>query len=169
MNRTYLIVPIVGVAAFIGYSVYWKTQTSAAPPALTRTADPYAERNGRKEAEAEFAAGKLALIEASAPVSWDRERREIAQRSYGIDLRRAPEPVTEASAKYVDAFNRFMRPRIIARHGRGVFDAIHHEAIALMGTRRTSEAGATPTTSAGTPDERRSEAATATSAAELSR
>lgn len=148
MNRTYLVVPIVGVAAFIGYSVYWKTHTPAAPPALTRTADPYAERNGRKEAEAEFAAGKLALIEASAPVSWDRERREIAQRSYGIDLRRAPEPVTEASAKYVDTFNRFMRPRIIARHGRGVFDTIHQDAIALMESRRNSAAHAPEATSA---------------------
>jgi hypothetical protein len=150
MNRTYLIVPIVGVATFIGYSVYWKTHTSAGQPAITRSADPYAERSGRKEAEAEFAAGKLALIEASAPVSWDRERREIAQRSFGIELRRAPEPVTEASAKYVDAFNRFMRPRIIARHGRGVFDRIHQDAIALMDARRAQSA-TTGAPSARTP------------------
>lgn len=140
MNRTYLIVPIVGIAAFIGYSVYWKAHGPANPPAITKAADPYVDRNGRKEAEAEFTAGKLVLIEASAPVSWDKERHEIAQRKFGLELRRAPEPSTEASAKYVDTFNRFMRPRIIARHGRNVFDVIHQEAIALNESRRNPNA-----------------------------
>lgn len=140
MNRTYLIVPIVGIAAFIGYSIRWKAHAPANPPAVTKAVDPYADRNGRKEAEAEFAAGKLVLIEASTPVSWDRERREVAQQKFGLELRRAPEPSTEASAKYVDTFNRFMRPRIVARHGRSVFDTIHQEAIALMESRRAQEA-----------------------------
>lgn len=136
MNRTNIILPIVLLAAFAGYFAYWKAHQPA-KSAEVKVVDAYAGRDGRKEAEAELAAGKLVLIESAPPVSWDRERREIALAKYGLELRSRPESITTAAfAKYADAFNRVMRPKVIARHGRGVFDAIHRDAIALWEARR---------------------------------
>lgn len=123
--------PLVSLAAFAGYVGYWKARHPEPAPAVVRPSDEYATRDGHKEAEADFAAGKLVLIESTPPVSWDRERREIARTKYGLELRsREGEVSTEAFTKYADAYNRVMRPKIVARHGRGVFDAIHREAIA---------------------------------------
>ncbi len=136
MNRAYLIGPLLLFAVFGGYYVYWKTHPSAKPSAAARAVDPYVTRDGKQEAEAELAAGKLALIESGPGVSWDRERRELALTKYGVELRHVDEVSGEAMARYIDAFNRVMRPRIVARHGRGFFDTLHEQAIALMESRR---------------------------------
>lgn len=142
MNRTYLIVPLLGMAAFAAYFVYWQAQPKPPRSVETKMADDYAGRDGKKEAEAELAAGRLVLIESGPAVSWDRERREIAQSKYGVELRRNSAVQTEAFARYVDGFNRVMRPRILMQHGRGFFDTLHREAIALMETRRSSSESA---------------------------
>lgn len=146
MKRINLLIPILGLAAFAGYFAYWKDQQPVRIESSAAAVDPYADRSGRKEAEAELAAGKLVLIESAPPVSWDRERREIALAKYNLELReREGDVSTEAFAKYADAFNRVMRPKVIARHGRGVFDAIHREAIALWEARRSGASPVQPT------------------------
>ena len=139
MKQNYLIAPLIGMAAFVGYYFYWKSQPPVTRPTAAQTADGYAQRDGKKEAESLLAAGKLALIESGAAVGWDAERREIAQTKYGVELRRLDAPATEGFAKYSDAFNRVMRPQVLARHGRGFFEALHREAIALQETRGTKK------------------------------
>jgi hypothetical protein len=136
LNRTYLIVPLVSLAAFTGYYVYWKAQPTAPAPIEAKSRDDYAGRDGKKEAEAELATGKLVVIETGPGVSWDAERREIALTNYGVELRRIDGPATETFARYVDAFNRVMRPKVLSKHGRGFFDTLHQEAIALQDARR---------------------------------
>ena len=137
MNRTYLVVPVVGMAMFAGYYIYWQAHSPAPPPAESKMADEYAGRDGAREAEAELAAGKLVLIETGPGVAWDRERREIARNQYGVEIRALTGAASsEAFARYVDAFNRVMRPKVIARHGRSFFETLHREAIALMESRR---------------------------------
>ena len=131
MKQNYLIAPLIAMAAFAGYYVYWQSQPQARQPVVSRNADPYATRDGRKDAESLLAAEKLALIESGPAVSWDAERREIARTKYGVELRRLEDLSTEGFARYVDSFNRIMRPQILARHGRGFFDTLHKEAIAL--------------------------------------
>ena len=82
-----------------------------------------------------LASEKLVLIESEPQVGWDAERREIALRKYGVDLRRLDDSTTEPAARYIDSFNRVMKSEILARHGRGFFDGLHQEAIALHETR----------------------------------
>ncbi len=135
MKQNYLIAPLIGMAMFVGYYFHWKSQQQAAPPPASRAADPFATRDGRKEALSLLADGKLALIESGPAVGWDAERREIALRKYHVELRRMEEHATEGFARYVDAFNRMMRPQVLVRHGRGFFDALHQEAIALHESR----------------------------------
>ena len=131
MKPNYLIGPLIGMAAFVGYYFYWKSQPQEPQRSESKVVDPYAARDGRKDAESLLAAGKLALIETGPAVSWDAERREIARTKYGVELRRLEDLSTEGFARYVDSFNRVMRPQIVARHGRGFFDTLHREAIAL--------------------------------------
>lgn len=135
MKQNYLIAPIIFMAAFVGYYFYWKSQPQAPRQIESKRVDEYASRDGRKEAEALLAAEKLVLIESGPRVSWDEERREIALSKYGVELRRLDDLATEGFARYVDAFNRVMRPQVIARHGRGFSDALHREAISLHETR----------------------------------
>lgn len=134
MRPNYLIAPLVSLVLFGGYYVYWKTQAPGPRAVRAQPADPYAGRDGKKEAEADLAAGRLVLIESGPPVSWDRERIEIARTQYGVELRRL-DATTEAAARYVDAFNRVMRPAVAARHGRGFHDQLHREAIAAQAAR----------------------------------
>src|SRR4051812_21353831 len=115
MNRTYLVVPVVGMAAFVSYYFYSQSHAPAPTQVQAKAADEYASRDGKKEAEAELAAGKLTMIETGAAVGWDRERREIALSKCGVELRRLGDVSTEGFARYVDAFNRVMRPAIVAK------------------------------------------------------
>lgn len=92
------------------------------------------------------------LIESAPPVSWNQERQEIALAKYGIELRAPAGVTTEAFARYADAYNRVMRPKIISRYGRGVFDAIHREAIALKQTRTSQPDPARPAPPQPPPD-----------------
>jgi hypothetical protein len=131
MKQNYLVAPLICMAAFVGYFFYYQSQPKPPKAGETRKADAFADRDGRKEGEAEFAAGKLVLIESGPQVSWDGERRAIAREKYGVELRRVESSGTESDARYVDAFNRVMRPKVIERHGRGFFEALHQEAIAL--------------------------------------
>lgn len=50
MNRAYLVVPIVGLAAFAAYFVHWKTNSPPADRPEVRLVDAYADRDGREEA-----------------------------------------------------------------------------------------------------------------------
>lgn len=144
MNRTYLVVPLVSMAVFAAFFLWQRPQLSQ-PRVDAAAADEYAARDGRKEAEADVAAGKLVLIETGVKLAWDRERREVALGTYGVELRRLPaEPATEAFARYVDSYNRVMRPKILSRHGAGFFDALHRDAIALMESRRGEKVPPTP-------------------------
>jgi hypothetical protein len=136
MNRTYLVVPIVGMLAFVSYYFYTQARAPAPRQIESKAVDEYTNRDGKKEAEGELAAGKLVLIETGPSVGWDRERREIAQSKYGLELRRLGDSATEGFARYVDSYNRVMRPAIFSRYGRGIFDELHREAIALMESRR---------------------------------
>lgn len=135
MKQNYLIAPLIGMAAFVGYYFYWKSQPQTPRHVESRVVDEYAGRDGKKEAESLLTAEKLVLIESGPAVSWDAERREIARSKYDVELRRLDDLSTEGFARYVDAFNRVMRPRVLARHGRGFFDALHKEAIALHESR----------------------------------
>ena len=139
MKPSYLIGPLLCLAVFVGYYIYWKTQAPSPGPVGARVVDAFAARDGRKEAETELAAGKLVLLESGARVSWDAERGEIARTQYGVELRRAEEMTTEAEVRYVDRFNRVMRPAILARHGRGFFERLHQEAIALQAARKSGQ------------------------------
>jgi hypothetical protein len=136
MNRTYLVVPLIGMLCFAGFYFYSRSHAPAAAPSATKPIDAYAARDGKQEAQAELAAGKLALIETGPAVSWDAERREIASSKYGVELRRPGDFTTEGFARYMDAFNRVMKPAIVAKHGRGFFDELHREAIALAESRK---------------------------------
>ena len=139
MKPNYLIGPLLGLAVFGGYYIYWKAHAPAPSPVGARVVDAFAARDGRKEAETELAAGNLVLLESGAGVGWDAERGEIARTQYGVELRRVEEMTTEAEARYVDRFNRVMRPAIVARHGRGFFDRLHQEAIALQAARKSGK------------------------------
>lgn len=134
MRPNYLIAPLVSLVFFGGYYVYWKTQSPGPRTVRAQPADPYAGRDGKKEAEADLAAGRLALVETGPQVGWERERIEIARTRYGVELRRI-DATTEAAARYVDAFNRVMRPAVAARHGRGFHDQLHREALAAQAAR----------------------------------
>src|SRR6478672_9781345 len=83
MNRTYLVVPIVGMLAFTSYYFYMQARAPAPRQIESKAVDEYTNRDGKKEAEGELAAGKRVLIETGPSVGWDRERREIAQSKYG--------------------------------------------------------------------------------------
>lgn len=139
MNRTYLVVPLLGMLSFAGFYFYSQRHAPAPAPVAVKAVDEYASRDGKQEAQAELAAGTLALIETGAAVSWDPERREIARTKYGVELRRPAEAATEGFARYMDAFNRVMRPAIVAKHGRGFFDELHREAIALAESRQAGK------------------------------
>ena len=135
MKQNYLIAPLIGMAAFVGYYFYAKSQPPTPSRMESKVVDEYAGRDGKKEAESLLATEKLVLIESGPAVSWDAERREIARTKYGVELRRVEGISTEGFARYVDAFNRVMRSQILARQGRGFFDALHQEAIALHESR----------------------------------
>jgi hypothetical protein len=96
---------------------------------VARTVDEYAGRNGKADAEVELAAGRLAFLETGPQVSWDSERHEIARTKYQVELRHL-EGSTESFVRYVESFNRVMKPQIVNRHGRAFFDTLHQEAIA---------------------------------------
>ncbi len=136
MRTNYLIAPLLGLVLFGGYYAYWKSRAPAQRPSQALPADPYVGRDGRKAAEAELGAGRLVLFESGAQVSWDAERIEIARTKYGVELRRLPDATTEAGARYLDAFNRVMRPAVLGRHGRGFFEVLHREAIAAQAARK---------------------------------
>ena len=138
MKQNYLVVPLISMAAFVGYYVYWRSQPQAPRQVESKVVDGYANRDGKKEAESLLATEKLALIESGPAVSWDPERREIARTKYGVELRRL-EGSTEAFVRYVESFNRVMRPQVITRHGRGFFDTLHKEAISLHEVRAASK------------------------------
>ena len=142
MNRTYLVVPLVSMAMFAGYFIYSRSHPAPPRQVETKAADPYLERDGKKEAGAEIAAGKLGFIETGLGVSWEAERREIAASKYGVELRRVTEVTSEAFARYINSYNRVMRPKILERHGRGFFETLHQEAIALMESRRSGKTAA---------------------------
>lgn len=135
MKQNYLIAPLIAMAAFSGYYVYRTSQPQPPRHVQSKVVDEYAQRDGRKEAESLLAAEKFVLIETGPVLSWDKERREIAQSKYGVELRRLEDLATEGFARYVDAFNRVMRPHVLKRHGRGFFDTLHKEAIALHESR----------------------------------
>lgn len=131
MNRTYLVVPIVSMLVFVGFFLY--SQKHPTPRRMeTKATEEFASRDGKKEAEAELANGKLVLIETGPAVGWDRERRAIAGTKYGVEIRRLDGTATESLARYVDAFNRVMRPAILTRHGRGFLDQLHRDALAVF-------------------------------------
>jgi hypothetical protein len=138
MKQNYLIAPLITMAAFAGYYAYWKSQPHPTQPVESRPADPYATRDGKAEAEALIASGKLVFLESGPGVSWDAERREIARTKYGIELRRV-EGATEGFVRYLEAFNRVMRPQISSRFGRGFFNTLHEEAIALHEARASKK------------------------------
>jgi hypothetical protein len=124
----YLIAPLITLGAFVGYYFYWKSQSHPTQQVVAKVVDEYAVRDGKAEAEAELAGGRLAFLETGPKVSWDAERRAIARTKYGIELRHL-EGSTESFVRYIESFNRVMRPQIVSRHGRGFFDALHKEAI----------------------------------------
>jgi hypothetical protein len=124
---------------FAGFYFYSRSHAPAPAPVVAKAVDEYASRDGKQEAQAELAAGKLVLIETGPGVSWDPERREIAWSKYGVELRRPGDFATQGFARYVDSFNRVMKPAILAKHGRGFFDELHREAIALAESRRTAK------------------------------
>ena len=135
VKQNYLVIPLVCMAAFAGYYFYWQSQSHGAKAAAARVIDPFANRDGKKEAESLLADGKLVFIETGPAVSWDAERRELARSRYDVEIRRFDDAATEGFARYVDAFNRVMRAKILARHGRGFFDQLHREAIDLQKAR----------------------------------
>jgi len=130
MKQNYLIAPLITMAAFASYYAYWKSQPHPAASAAVKAVDAYAGRDGKTEAESLIAAGHLVFLESGPTVSWDAERREIARSKYGVELRHV-EGSTEGFVRYLEAFNRTMRPQITRRYGRGFFDTLHQEAIAL--------------------------------------
>ncbi len=135
LKQNYLVAPLVCMAGFVCFYIYWKSQPQSPRYSESKSVDPYAKRDGKKEAEAMLASEKLVLIESGPKVGWDAERREIALSKYGVDLRRLDDSTTEPAARYIDSFNRVMKSEILARHGRGFFDGLHQEAIALHETR----------------------------------
>ena len=139
MKQNYLVAPLIGIIAFVGYYFYWKSHPQPSRHVESRSIDAYAARDGKQEAQSALAADKLVLIESGPAVGWDAERREIARTKYGVELRRLEDVSTEGFARYVDAFNRVMRPQILARHGRSFFDTLHKEAIALHESRASKK------------------------------
>jgi len=135
MKPNYLVGPLIGMAMFVAYYLFWQSQPHAPARTEARAVDGYLARDGKKEAEAEVAAGRLVLLETGPEISWDAERREIARTRYAVELRRLEAAPTEGFARYVEAFNRVMRPKVLAQHGRGFFDTLHREAIALRESR----------------------------------
>lgn len=138
MKPNYLIGPLIGMAAFFAYYLFWQAQPHAPARVEARVVDAYLARDGKKEAEREVTSGRLVLIETGPEISWDAERREIARTQYGVELRRLEAAPTEGFARYVEGFNRTMRPKILAQHDRSFFDTLHREALALQAARGKS-------------------------------
>lgn len=138
MKQNYLIAPLITMAAFAGYYVYWKSRPHPSQQVESRPADAYAGRDGKAEAESLIASGQLVFLESGPGVSWDAERREIARTKYGVELRHV-EGTTEGFVRYLESFNRVMRPQITGRYGRGFFNTLHEEAIARHETRASKK------------------------------
>ncbi len=138
MKRIYFILPCLALTAFAGYFRHWETGFDARKTGYAKDdfLDPYRHRDGRKDAEADIAHGKLRIVSYGLPVHWAPEYREIMQRDYGVEVDSIAGCVVSGDlVKYAAAYNEVMQARILARHGKQVFDDAVAKAEALYAER----------------------------------
>lgn len=141
MKRITFILPCLALTAFAGYYQHGRhpeIECAVRKTAYTRDdfIDPYHNRDGRKDAEADLARGKLRIVGYGLPVHWIREYREVMKRDYNVDDEAiAGCVVTDGLLRYVAEYNKVMEARIIARYGEGVFDEGRAKAQALYAER----------------------------------
>ncbi|MBC7368267.1 MAG: hypothetical protein H7343_15885 [Undibacterium sp.] len=136
MKPAYILIPLLATTASVGYFFHWRSAQVTQHRASVLVVDEYAGRDGKKEAEADAAAGKLVILEYGLYLPWDAERREVALKKFGVEYRPlAGCMVTEPLTKYVAAYNGVMEPKIASRFGPDVFDTANREGLALLESR----------------------------------
>jgi len=138
VKRIYLVLPMVAVALFAVFYARW--QTNEKSRASTTARDPYANRDGKSEAERELAGGKLVVVRCGLPEDWFREYCQILRTRYEIEVRViAGCMLTTPIRNYASSFNEVMDKRIKALFGDDVFKKAEGEAKVLFEQRGTEK------------------------------
>jgi hypothetical protein len=139
MNRTYVIFPLLGLAAFAAVYRQWEAEQCFGLKNAQRLAattdyawspfEEYKHRDGAKEARADLKDGKLALCTYGLPVEWAQYYRAILAAKYGVQTRvLAGCVVSQELCRYAADYNTVMEKEIVRRFGADVFDRTANEA-----------------------------------------
>ena len=146
MKRVYWLAPCLATALFA--ACYHESlppkvdhPVSARPQIPRDFSAPYAGRDGRQEAEADWARGTPQYLTYGLPIHWTREFGEILQRDYGVEQHAvAGCVVSEGLVQYVSAYDAVTAEHLRALHGPQVMDELVSKAEALYATRHPSSA-----------------------------
>jgi len=131
VKRIYLVLPAVAVALFAVFYARW--QANEKSRALATTRDPYANRDGKSEAERELAGGKLVMVRCGLPEDWFPEYCRVSRTTYEIEVRVIADcRLTTSLRNYASSYNEVMEKRIKALYGSDVFKKIEAEAKVLF-------------------------------------
>jgi hypothetical protein len=120
--------------------VYARWQANEKSRASTAARDPYANRDGKSEAERELAGGKLVVVRCGLPEDWFREYCQILRTRYEIEVRViAGCMLTTPLRNYASSYNEVMDKRIKSVFGDDVFKKAEAEAKVLFEQRGTEK------------------------------
>lgn len=118
MKRTLFLIPFLGLTAFGGYYHHWTAEQTARIETIAR--DPltiYNHRDGRADAAADLARGKLRLLLHGIAPADLREYRGLLEHVYRVRLELVTEDPTIEVKRYVAAYNEIMERHIATIFG----------------------------------------------------
>lgn len=150
MKRVYWLVPCIATTLFAAYYHQWSQQMfddrEYRCPTIPRTPHhEYEGRNGRNEAEADWARGTPQYLMYGLPVHWIGEFGEILKRDYGVERRAvAGCVVDEALVRYVDAYDAVIEQKLKDKYGPDCMEKAEQAAAALYNERNPEPASVAP-------------------------
>jgi hypothetical protein len=125
-RRIYALLPLAAMMAFFLYYADWSSAAIFRRSSAEVSRDPYAGRDGTKEARGALKRGKLLLLSYGLLTPYGEERREIARTKFGIEYRViAGCVVSEDLVRFATDYNRVMEAAIVSQFGSGVFDVVN--------------------------------------------
>lgn len=115
------------------------------PSVRLTSGDPFDGRDGARDAEDDLRAGRYILLHHSTGIDfgWASERAEAWRDHYHVEWRAVDDNyLSDATVKYVEAYNAVVWPRLIERFGPDVRNEVEAKAIALYAQRHPEEARA---------------------------
>lgn len=132
MKRAVFYVPLS--VLFIGAALYvvWEgVALSRLNTSQSRTlTDPFAGRDGRKEAEADLARGHPRYKEYGFGAGMKRDWPNVLQVRFAVEVEPIADCVVSAALlKYVESYNATIEAHIAKKYGPGLFEAARQESL----------------------------------------